>query len=160
VSPYFPIYNSPTFLLGISMAPFLGAFAILTLLEISLDYDDFEKKYGAPMLPDIRNRKGKLNKKFADVFGYYEGLGALVKTSDLDIELFGRFGSIVPIWDKFEPMIYEARKRYSAPYVWKEFEEFVISIKEFYSSTSLFRDERENQIQRRKALGMPTYSNP
>lgn len=94
--------------------------------------------------------------KFIDVFGYYEGLGVLVQTNDINIGLIARFGGVTTIWDKFEPLVFEIRRSHGTPRAWQEFEELVIRLKEFYRSTTLFSDERANRKRRREALGMPT----
>ena len=121
------------------------------------DYDDFVNKYGVPLPPITSDLEGKYIKKFGDVFGYYEGLGALVKNRNINVEMFGRMGGIESIWTKFEGVVYEARKRYSRPYIWQEFEILALSIQEFYSSTSIFEDEREELFKRRKELGLTQY---
>jgi len=127
------------------------------LLEWEWDsYDDFLKKYGRPWPLTEEIKHQKLAKSFIDIFGYYEGLGVLVQTSDINIELIARFGGI-SIWDKFEPIVFEIRSRYGAHGAFGGFEELVIRVKEFYVSTTLFTDERASRKRRREALGMPTY---
>ena len=121
------------------------------------DYDDFQEKYGSPWFGDEGANDLKPARKLIDVFGYYEGLGVLVQTSDINIELIGRFGGVTRIWDKFEPIVYELRRRHEEPSAWEEYEELVIRLKEFYSSTMLFKDDRVSRKRRREALGMPTY---
>jgi hypothetical protein len=132
--------------------------AFFELLEWEWDsYDDFVEKYGRPWFSTEETKHLKSASKFIDVFGYYEGLGVLVQTSDINIELIARFGGVTLIWDKFEPIVFEIRRRHEMPGAWQEFEELVIRLKEFDRSTTLFTDERASRKRRREALGMPTH---
>ena len=88
-----------------------------------IDYDDFVTKYGIPYWKYDEKKGEKRAVQFVDVFAYYEGLGVLVQTNNVDVELIGRFGGVPDIWDKFEPIIYEVRSRIGNPYAWSEFEE-------------------------------------
>lgn len=47
------------------------------------------------------------------VFNYYEGIGVLVEEGLLDVELVANMmgGNIIPLWEKYSPLILEARKR-------------------------------------------------
>ena len=122
------------------------------------DYDDFVEKYGVPWNPREDEKHLKRSKKFLDVFGYFEGLGVIAQTSDMDIELLVRFGGpLTSLWRKFEPIVYELRRRYSVPRAWEEMEELYLRMIEFRRSTTIFDDEQVSRRKRREALGLPKY---
>ena len=124
-----------------------------------IDYDDFVTKYGIPYWKYDEKKGEKRAVQFVDVFAYYEGLGVLVQTNNVDVELIGRFGGVPDIWDKFEPIIYEVRSRIGNPYAWSEFEELVLRIHESFDNTSIISEELNARKRRRKALGLREYPN-
>ena len=72
--------------------------------------EDYVKKY-PPMSPE--------SMAVELVFNYYEGIGVLVEEGLLDVELVAKLmsGHIIPLWEKYSPLILEARKQRGTPRV-------------------------------------------
>jgi len=75
------------------------------------DYDDYEEKYGQETHPEK-------NKDIRSMIAFFHGLGVLVTTGRIDIELLGMQMSalLMPFWDKMEPVFIEMSKRENRPY--------------------------------------------
>ena len=77
------------------------------------DFEDFDVKYG-----EITNNEaaGKMNA----LLGYWNGVGVLVQKRLIDPELIYDMKrlTIIELWDKFSPVIFEWRRRYSAPQIY------------------------------------------
>jgi len=118
------------------------------------DFDDFWEKYG----------EGNIDNwfKLMEACASYEHLGILLKEGMIDPMLIWHWGGMVrQLWDKFEPITMEYRRRYETPpkgMWWEWFEELVITLKETREIDIQSFDERLAQRKRRRgALGMPEY---
>jgi hypothetical protein len=78
------------------------------------DYDDYYEKYES--VPE------KLN-IFNAVGSYFEGMGVLVKRNLIDVTFVDDLisGPIMAVWEKFEPIILEDRRRKNMPTIWEWF---------------------------------------
>ena len=77
------------------------------------DYDDFYKKYRS--VPETYNI-------FSSIGSYFEGMGVLVKRNLIDVTLVDDLmsGPLMGLWQKFEPVILEDRRR-NMPTIWEWF---------------------------------------
>ena len=75
------------------------------------DYDEYDEKYG----PETHPEK---NKDIRSLVSFFYGLGVLIATDRIDIELLGmQIGALVmPFWNKMEPVFIEWSKRTNQPY--------------------------------------------
>jgi len=78
------------------------------------DVDDGWEKYG----PETNI---EASSTWISVFNYFKGVGVLVKRNQMDIsvvhDLLSSF--LVPIWEKWEPMIMRYRELYNQPTAWE-----------------------------------------
>jgi hypothetical protein len=118
------------------------------------DFDDFWDKYG----------EGNIDNwfKMGAVCAPYEHLGILLKEGMIDPMLVWHWGGIIrQLWDKFESITMEYRRRFETPpkgMWWEWFEDLVITLKETREIDIQSFDERlARRKHRREALGMPTY---
>jgi len=119
------------------------------------DFDDFWEKYGEEKNPDDWMR-------LMSVMSPMEHLGILLKEGMIDPMLLCHWGlHMHSLWDKFEPIHMEYRRRFHNPPkgMWLEwFEDLVITLRETREIDIQNFDERLAQRKRRReALGMPTY---
>jgi len=126
------------------------------------DYDDFEKKYGK--LPDGEDWFHIVTKEpmkdFVDVLFHNEVLGVLWSTNTIDIEMVARMSEpITAFWSKYEELIYEWRRRTNLPLAWVEFEDLYLRLLEYSEKHNPVSDMVVTFKSRRKALGLPTYTN-
>ena len=92
------------------------------------DNDDYMKKYGGVH---------KSNAMFGAYMNRLEGLGVLVKRGLIDVNLLYdlQYGSIILMWEKFQPIINERRRRINAPHLYKD-------VEYLYDEMIRIRDER------------------
>jgi hypothetical protein len=78
------------------------------------DYDDWYDKYES--VPEKQNI-------FNAVGSYFEGMGVLVKRNFIDVTFVDDLlsGPLMSLWQKFEPVILEERRRKNAPTIWEWF---------------------------------------
>ena len=78
------------------------------------DFDDFYKKYRS--VPEFYNN-------FATLGTYFEGMGVLIKRNLIDVTFVDDLmsGPIMAIWQKFEPIILEDRRRRKMSTIWEWF---------------------------------------
>ena len=81
------------------------------------NYDDYINKYGPESNPEayIMYRK---------VFGFFEGVGVLVRRRLIDPSLVDDLmsGAIVQYWERFESILLERRRRLNWPQVGEQIE--------------------------------------
>jgi hypothetical protein len=72
------------------------------------DYDDWEHKYGPPDNIDTWSR-------IESIGVYIEGIGVLVEEELIDLRLVNNLlhDQIITLWEKYEPIVKERRRRYS-----------------------------------------------
>ena len=82
------------------------------------DYDDLVKKYG-PVSGSVDNYS-----KMISVCLHFDGLGVQVKNGLLNIDnVYDLYSNrLIPFWEKFAPVIIEARRRGNAPQIYEHFE--------------------------------------
>jgi len=70
------------------------------------DFEDYHKNIRMNKDPDFRARIDK-------TMGTFEGLGILLEEGFVDARIFAKYvsGNIIPIWEKYGPIIFEYRKR-------------------------------------------------
>jgi len=81
------------------------------------DFEDYMRKYGPSSNPEAY-----LNFiKVADVF---QSLGSMVESGIFDIRtVYNHSGfSIIPLWERMEPLIHGMRKLYNNPTIYPQFE--------------------------------------
>ncbi|MBN2335226.1 hypothetical protein JXL21_06665 [Candidatus Bathyarchaeota archaeon] len=91
---------------------------LMDLLEWEYtDYDDFQRKYGKENNPEGYSR-------WIFYINLMEALGPIVREGYLDIRMIALVmsGGIKAIWEKYEPVIMENRRRYNWPRWAIEFE--------------------------------------
>jgi len=73
-------------------------------------------------------------KRFHHYFSYLEGIGVYLKRGLIRPDLIDDFMStdIIVLWEKFQPYIYEARKRRNYPQYYEHFEYIYNQIKQLY----------------------------
>ena len=78
------------------------------------DYDDYYEKYR--LVPEKSNI-------FSAVGSYFEGIGVLVKRNLIDVTFVDDLisGPLMSMWQKFEPVILEERRRKNVPTFWEWF---------------------------------------
>lgn len=78
------------------------------------DYDDWYDKYRS--VPEKQN-------KFTVVSSFFEGIGVLVKRNLIDVAFVDDLisGPLMSLWQKFEPVILEERRRRNVPTMWEWF---------------------------------------
>jgi hypothetical protein len=78
------------------------------------DYDDWYDKYES--VPEKQNI-------FNAVGSYFEGMGVLVKRNFIDVTFVDDLlsGPLMSLWQKFEPIILEERRRKNVPTIWEWF---------------------------------------
>lgn len=87
------------------------------------DYDDwYDKYYSVPEKANI----------FDAVGSYFEGMGVLVKRNLIDVTFVDDLisGPLMSLWQKFEPVILEERRRKNVPTIWEWFEYLYDRVKE------------------------------
>jgi hypothetical protein len=79
------------------------------------DFDDYWKRYG----PDTDNMAVR-----GAVFGYYEGIGVLIRKGLIDAELVAELlaETMISIWEKYEDVIMEQRRVLDSPTAWNDLE--------------------------------------
>jgi len=125
-------------------------------------FDDFESKYAK--LPNRDNWYNQEREEpiqaLVDVLFHFEMMGTLWSTNTIDIPMISRMSDfIISFWQKYEALIYEWRRRGNLYYAWVEFEELYLRILEYQREHSPVSDMIATFESRRKALGLPTYSN-
>lgn len=87
------------------------------------DFDDYVEKYESNL---------ELKSKYNSVGTFFEGLGVMVKRHHIDVTLVDDLlsGPLMGLWQKFEPVIFEARKRRNMPTMWEWFEYLYDRVKE------------------------------
>ena len=77
-------------------------------------FEEFVEKY-SPL---------EMTAKFNSVSTFFEGMGVLVKRNLIDVTVVDDLlsGPIMAIWQKFEPVILEDRRRRGMPTIWEWFE--------------------------------------
>ena len=83
--------------------------------EAQRKFDDFEWSTAEDFIEDWRNPEGR--KAIGTLGSWYEGLGVLVKENLLDIRIVALLltGLVIRFWDKFIPIIDEAREAFGSP---------------------------------------------
>jgi hypothetical protein len=78
-------------------------------------FEEYNEKY--VLRPEMRA-------KFNSVGTFFEGMGVMVKRHHIDVTVVDDLlsGPIMSLWQKFEPMILENRKRRNMPTHWEWFE--------------------------------------
>jgi hypothetical protein len=119
------------------------------------DFDAFWEKYGREKNPDDWWR-------LMTAMAPMEHLGILLKEGMIDPMLLHHWAlHMLTLWDKFEPIIMEWRRRFENPpkgMFLEWFEDLVIALREVREIDIQNFDERLAQRKRRReALGMPTY---
>ena len=118
------------------------------------DFDDFLEKYGEEN-PDNWY-------KLISVMIPLNHLGMLLNEGLIDPMLLWHWrGPVHMIWDKFEPVIFEYRRRFESPpkgRLYEFIEDLNITMRETRETDTRNFDERlARRKRRREALGMPTY---
>ena len=82
------------------------------------DYDDYIKKY-SPVSGNL-----EIYSKGVSVFLHYDGLGVQASNGLLNMDnVYDLYNTrLIPLWEKFAPIIYEARRRGNAPQAYEHFE--------------------------------------
>jgi hypothetical protein len=82
------------------------------------DYDDLVKKYG-PVSGSVENYN-----KMISACLHFDGLGVQVRAGLLNIDnIYDLYSNrLIPFWEKYAPVIYEARRRSNAPQIYEHFE--------------------------------------
>ncbi len=82
------------------------------------DYDDFVKKYGAPMSEE------EIPVAATKVFYFFEEVGLLLRKKLIEMETVDQLMgyNIMAVGTKLMPLIEEARKRYNEPKAYQNFE--------------------------------------
>jgi len=119
------------------------------------DFDDFLEKYGMEKNPDDWF-------KLISVVVPLQHLGILLNEGLIDPMLLWHWRGPMPLfWDKFEPVVFEYRKRFESPpkgRLYEFIEDLNITMRETRETDIQNFDERlARRKRRREALGMPTY---
>ena len=82
------------------------------------DWDDFIKKY-SPVSGSVDNYS-----KMISVFLHYDGLGVQAKKGLIDVEsIYDLYSTrLIPLWEKFALLTFEARRRVGSSHVYEHFE--------------------------------------
>ncbi len=80
------------------------------------DYDDFMKKYGLGSL-DSRT-------KMTIVFGFFEGLGIMVRRGLISVDLVYEFNynSLIGFWEKYSEIVGDLRQHFGSPQFYEPIE--------------------------------------
>jgi hypothetical protein len=91
--------------------------ATMEILSLEFnDYNDFVKKYGAPL------SKNPVPVSFSIFCTFYEELGVLVKDKLIDPSLVSQLFSTDIPWQKVKPIVEGMRKQYHEPRLYEWFE--------------------------------------
>lgn len=112
------------------------------------DYDDSIKKYG-PVSGSVDDYS-----KMISVFLHFDGLGVQAKKGLLDFDdvcpLYNT--RVIPLWEKYATLIYEARRRANSPQVYEHFEWLYDELKRIevnrghgFSKESVFKLEENEE---------------
>jgi hypothetical protein len=114
------------------------------------NYDDFIQKYGEDTNPDNWF-------KMVPIFGTYEEMGIMFRKGlfDPDMMFDQAWGYVIPLWEKFEPIIFEYRIRNDADSFLEYFEDLYYYMKERGLDEKVRYGERfSKRVNRRKSLGL------
>jgi len=91
-------------------------------IEALVKFNALEWSTAEDLIEDFGNLEGR--KTIATLGNWYEGLGVLVKENLLDIRVVALLltGLVIQFWDKFIPVIDEAREAWGSPRVFIEAE--------------------------------------
>ena len=95
------------------------------------DYDDFERKYGSDVNPENYALRYSTWSTY-NTTGYYLKEG-YIKIEDI-VGITGGQPGVIWIWDKYESIIYEIRKRYNIPDLFMNWEYFADELLKYYKN--------------------------